>query len=84
MDALLRAKRNSENNNTSIHEVGLTEDHVLMTVGDVFGAGVETTTTVLKWSIAYLVHNPQVSCSQLAFRNQFLQWNLVDVLYIWH
>ncbi|XP_052428452.1 steroid 17-alpha-hydroxylase/17,20 lyase [Carassius gibelio] len=60
LDALLRAKRSSENNNTSTHDVGLTEDHVLMTVGDIFGAGVETTTTVLKWSIAYLVHNPQV------------------------
>ncbi|XP_055027258.2 steroid 17-alpha-hydroxylase/17,20 lyase [Misgurnus anguillicaudatus] len=58
MDALLRAKRSSENNNT--HDVSLTEDHILMTVGDIFGAGVETTTTVLKWSIAYLVHNPQV------------------------
>lgn len=58
LDALLRAKRSSENNNT--RDVGLTEDHVLMTVGDIFGAGVETTTTVLKWSIAYLVHNPQV------------------------
>ncbi len=61
LDALLRAKRSSENNNTNTHDVGLTEDHVLMTVGDIFGAGVETTTTVLKWSIAYLVHNPQVN-----------------------
>lgn len=62
LDALLRAKRSSENNNTSTHDyVGLTKDHVLMTVGDIFGAGVETTTTVLKWSIAYLVHNPPVN-----------------------
>ncbi|XP_076830022.1 steroid 17-alpha-hydroxylase/17,20 lyase [Brachyhypopomus gauderio] len=60
LDALLRAKRNAENNNTSTNDVGLTEDHLLMTVGDIFGAGVETTTTVLKWSIAYLIHHPQV------------------------
>uniref|UniRef100_A0A672NRG5 Cytochrome P450 family 17 subfamily A member 1 n=1 Tax=Sinocyclocheilus grahami TaxID=75366 RepID=A0A672NRG5_SINGR len=60
LDALLRAKRSSENNNTSTHDVGLTEDRVLRTVGDIFGAGVEITTTVLKWSIAYLVHNPPV------------------------
>ncbi|MBN3321572.1 CP17A lyase, partial [Atractosteus spatula] len=60
LDALLRAKRSSENNNTLAHDVGLTDDHLLMTVGDIFGAGVETTTTVLKWSIAYLIHHPQV------------------------
>ncbi|RXN23406.1 steroid 17-alpha-hydroxylase 17,20 lyase-like protein [Labeo rohita] len=55
LDALLRAKRSSENNNTSTHDVGLTEDHVLMTVGDIFGAGVETTTTVLKCVGEYAV-----------------------------
>ncbi|XP_028324143.1 steroid 17-alpha-hydroxylase/17,20 lyase [Gouania willdenowi] len=63
LDALLRAKRNAENNNTadiSAESVGLSDDHLLMTVGDIFGAGVETTTTVLKWAIIYLIHNPQV------------------------
>lgn len=63
LDALLRAKRNSENNNTAELSIGagsLTDDHVLMTVGDIFGAGVETTTTVLKWAVAYLIHHPEV------------------------
>ncbi|KAM9365021.1 steroid 17-alpha-hydroxylase/17,20 lyase [Pholidichthys leucotaenia] len=63
LDALLRVKRSAENNNTaeiSAESVGLTDDHLLMTVGDIFGAGVETTTTVLKWAIAYLIHHPQV------------------------
>ncbi|KAM8859949.1 steroid 17-alpha-hydroxylase/17,20 lyase isoform 1-T1 [Spinachia spinachia] len=63
LDALLRAKRSAENNNTAEitpESVGLSEDHLLMTVGDIFGAGVETTTTVLKWAIAYLIHHPQV------------------------
>ncbi|XP_034407755.1 steroid 17-alpha-hydroxylase/17,20 lyase [Cyclopterus lumpus] len=63
LDALLRAKRSAENNNTaeiSAESVGLSDDHLLMTVGDIFGAGVETTTTVLKWAIAYLIHYPQV------------------------
>lgn len=60
LDALLNAKSSSENNNISTHDVALTEDHLLMTVGDIFGAGVETTSTVLKWSIAYLIHHPQV------------------------
>ncbi|XP_023281611.1 steroid 17-alpha-hydroxylase/17,20 lyase [Seriola lalandi dorsalis] len=63
LDALLRAKRSAENNNTaevSAESVGLSEDHLLMTVGDIFGAGVETTTTVLKWAVIYLIHHPQV------------------------
>ncbi|XP_067384193.1 steroid 17-alpha-hydroxylase/17,20 lyase isoform X1 [Channa argus] len=63
LDALLRAKRSAENNNTaeiSADSVGLSEDHLLMTVGDIFGAGVETTTTVLKWAVTYLIHYPQV------------------------
>ncbi|KAM4615377.1 steroid 17-alpha-hydroxylase/17,20 lyase [Polymixia lowei] len=63
LDALLRAKRSAENNNTAqitMETVGLSDDHLLMTVGDIFGAGVETTTTVLKWAVAYLIHYPQV------------------------
>lgn len=60
LDALLNAKNNSENNNTNTQDIGLTDDHLLMTVGDIFGAGVETTTTVLKWSIVYLIHHPKV------------------------
>lgn len=63
LDALLRAKRSAENNNTvelTAVPVGLSDDHLLMTVGDIFGAGVETTTTVLKWALAYLIHHPQV------------------------
>ncbi|KAG7271102.1 hypothetical protein CRUP_005655 [Coryphaenoides rupestris] len=74
LDALLRAKRSAENHNTPAETgegegpgagpaaagVGLSDDHLLMTVGDIFGAGVETTTTVLKWAVAYLIHYPQV------------------------
>lgn len=68
LDALLRAKRSAENNNTaeiSTESVGLSDDHILMTVGDIFGAGVETTTTVLKWAINYLIHHPQVRYDDL-------------------
>ncbi|KAJ0066919.1 hypothetical protein NL108_004900 [Boleophthalmus pectinirostris] len=63
LDALIRAKRSAENNNTTELSLGpgaFTDDHLLMTVGDIFGAGVETTTTVLKWAVAYLIHHPQV------------------------
>ncbi|PIO14984.1 hypothetical protein AB205_0033090, partial [Aquarana catesbeiana] len=61
LDALLKAKLSMENNNSNVsQDVGLTEDHILMTVGDIFGAGVETTSTVLKWAVAYLLHYPEV------------------------
>ncbi|CAJ0952443.1 unnamed protein product [Ranitomeya imitator] len=61
LDALLKAKLSVENNNSNTsHDVGLTEDHILMTVGDIFGAGVETTSTVLRWAIVYLLHYPEV------------------------
>nr|AFM35728.1 17-alpha-hydroxylase [Thamnaconus septentrionalis] len=63
LDALLRAKRSADNNKPAeagAESVGLSDDHVLMTVGDIFGAGVETTTTVLKWAITFLIHHPQV------------------------
>lgn len=71
IDALLRAKRSAENNNTSeisAESVGLSDDHILMTVGDIFGAGVETTTTVLKWAITYLIHHPEVRLDQQQWR----------------
>ncbi|XP_037127328.1 steroid 17-alpha-hydroxylase/17,20 lyase-like [Syngnathus acus] len=63
IDALLRAKRNAHNNNTaemSSQPLGLSDDHILMTVGDIFGAGVETTVTVLRWAIIYLLYHPEV------------------------
>lgn len=64
MDALLRAKLNMENNNKHLFcEQELTDDYLLMTVADIFGAGVETTTTVLKWIVLYLLHYPEVVAS---------------------
>ncbi|XP_055044674.2 cytochrome P450 17A2 isoform X1 [Misgurnus anguillicaudatus] len=41
-------------------EDDITDDHVLMTAADAFGAGVETTSTTLLWTIAFLLHHPQV------------------------
>ncbi|XP_061692184.1 steroid 17-alpha-hydroxylase/17,20 lyase isoform X2 [Syngnathoides biaculeatus] len=63
IDVLLSAKRSAENNNTvefSTEDLGLSDDYILMTVGDIFGAGMETTITVLKWAIIYLIHHPEV------------------------
>ncbi|KAM7171096.1 steroid 17-alpha-hydroxylase/17,20 lyase isoform 2-T2 [Macrochelys suwanniensis] len=61
MDALLRTQLNMENNNSRLAlPLELTDDHLLMTVADIFGAGVETTSTVLKWAVLYLLHYPEV------------------------
>uniref|UniRef100_A0A8C8VEN0 Steroid 17-alpha-hydroxylase/17,20 lyase n=1 Tax=Pelusios castaneus TaxID=367368 RepID=A0A8C8VEN0_9SAUR len=61
MDVLLRTKLNMENNNSRPgQQLELTDDHLLMTVADIFGAGVETTTTVLKWAVLFLLHYPEV------------------------
>ncbi|XP_072552229.1 cytochrome P450 17A2 [Salminus brasiliensis] len=54
LDALLIGK------NGSAGEGDITDDHVLMTAAEAFGAGVETTSTTLLWTIAFLLHHPQV------------------------
>ena len=37
----------------------LSDDYIINTVGDMFSAGYETTSTTLRWAIAYLVHHPE-------------------------
>ncbi|XP_007938214.1 steroid 17-alpha-hydroxylase/17,20 lyase [Orycteropus afer afer] len=62
LDILIQAKMNSENNNEGSAQDSklLSDEHILTTVGDIFGAGVETTTSVMKWIVAFLLHNPQL------------------------
>ncbi|KAM6186467.1 steroid 17-alpha-hydroxylase/17,20 lyase [Rhynchocyon petersi] len=62
LDILLQAKMNSENNNDGPDQdlKLLSDEYILTTVGDIFGAGVETTTSVMKWIVAFLLHNPQL------------------------
>ncbi|XP_054437719.1 steroid 17-alpha-hydroxylase/17,20 lyase [Pteronotus mesoamericanus] len=62
MDVLIQAKMNSVNNNAGSDEESklFSDQHILATIGDIFGAGVETTTSVMKWTVAFLLHNPQV------------------------
>ncbi|XP_028298244.1 cytochrome P450 17A2 [Gouania willdenowi] len=56
LDALLKGKAGSGRS----HGEQITDDHVLMTAAEAFGAGVETTSTTLLWILAYLLHHPQV------------------------
>ncbi|PNJ87130.1 CYP17A1 isoform 2 [Pongo abelii] len=62
MDTLMQAKMNSDNGNAGPDQDSelLSDNHILTTIGDIFGAGVETTTSVVKWTVAFLLHNPQV------------------------
>ncbi|XP_063043463.1 steroid 17-alpha-hydroxylase/17,20 lyase [Engraulis encrasicolus] len=53
LDALLEGRG-------SDRDVGLSDDHVLMTAAEAFGAGVETTSTTILWAIAFLLHHPEV------------------------
>ncbi|KAI4888235.1 hypothetical protein NFI96_027965, partial [Prochilodus magdalenae] len=54
LDALLIGQSGSAG------ESDITDDHVLMTAAEAFGAGVETTSTTLLWTVAFLLHYPQV------------------------
>lgn len=67
LDLLIQAKKNSDNNNTGPDQDSklLSDKHILATIGDIFGAGVETTTSVVKWIVAFLLHDPQVGFSLL-------------------
>ncbi|XP_032889939.1 steroid 17-alpha-hydroxylase/17,20 lyase [Amblyraja radiata] len=60
LDSLLKAQENVKNNNSPIPGPHLTDDHLQMTMADIFGAGVETTSTTIAWIILYLLHHPQV------------------------
>ncbi|CAL1591059.1 unnamed protein product [Knipowitschia caucasica] len=53
LDALLRGQSDAKS------EV-ISDDHVLMTAAEAFGAGVETTSTAILWIIAYLLHHPEI------------------------
>lgn len=62
LDALLKGKTDSGPGQRSpgSEEERITDDHVLMTAAEAFGAGVETTSTTLLWILAYLLHHPEV------------------------
>ncbi|TDG99440.1 hypothetical protein EPR50_G00193420 [Perca flavescens] len=61
LDALLKGKTDRVPSQTSSgSEETITDDHVLMTAAEAFGAGVETTSTTLLWILAYLLHHPEV------------------------
>ena len=58
-DALLKVLKDTQEENPKI-KCSFTEDHVLMTLFDVFSAGTETTSSCILWAIIFFVTNPQV------------------------
>ncbi|XP_055976830.1 steroid 17-alpha-hydroxylase/17,20 lyase [Sorex fumeus] len=62
LDLLMQAKMNLDNNNATSNQNStlLSDEHILGTISDIFGAGVETTVSTIQWLIAYLLHYPQL------------------------
>jgi len=58
-DALLKAKKEAEDEDSSVKEF-LTDENLIMTMAEVFMAGLETTASTLCWALLYLLHNPEV------------------------
>ena len=58
-DTLLKTKKQAEDEDSSIKEF-LTDQHLIMTISEVFMAGMETTASTLCWALIYLIHNPDV------------------------
>ncbi|XP_015779092.1 PREDICTED: steroid 17-alpha-hydroxylase/17,20 lyase-like isoform X1 [Acropora digitifera] len=58
-DALIKAMKESQSEEQD-KVLSLTEDHVVLTMNDIFSAGLETTSTCVLWALAYLVRNPKV------------------------
>ena len=58
-DALLKAKKEAEEEDSSMKGF-LTDQNLIMTMSEVFMAGMETTASTLCWTLLYLIHNPGV------------------------
>ena len=58
-DALLKARKDAEDEDSSVKGF-LTDENLIMTMSEVFIAGMETTASTLCWALLYLIHNPEV------------------------
>ena len=58
-DALLKAMEDSQADSGAKSPL-ISEDRVVLTMNDIFSAGLETTSTCVLWALAYLVLNPKV------------------------
>jgi len=58
-DILLKTKKQAEDEDSSVKGF-LTDQHIIMTMSEMFLAGMETTASTLCWALLYLIHNPEV------------------------
>eukprot|EP00058_Branchiostoma_floridae_P026553 XP_002612044.1 hypothetical protein BRAFLDRAFT_60656 [Branchiostoma floridae] len=59
VDALLKAQAEAAAEGGRKAQRYLSDEHILTTVNDVFGGGMETSTTTLRWILAFLLHHPE-------------------------
>ncbi|XP_059804076.1 steroid 17-alpha-hydroxylase/17,20 lyase [Hypanus sabinus] len=58
-DALLKAQENAKNK-TQLPGPQLTDDHLMTTMADIHGAGIETTSIIFTWILFYLLQYPEI------------------------
>ena len=58
-DTLLKAKKEAEEEDSS-NKGFLTDERLILTMGEVFMAGMETTSSSLCWTLLRLIHNPKI------------------------
>lgn len=58
-DALLNAFYEAKGEDNKVSQL-LTEDHLIMTMNDVFNAGIQSTIATLLWILSYMVNYPHV------------------------
>ena len=59
ISGLIRAQKEAEDLDAEDRAALLSDDYLVNTIEDMFVAGYETTSTTLKWAIAFLVNYPQ-------------------------
>ena len=58
-DALLKAKKEAEEEDSAVKEF-FTDEHVILTMSEIFIAGLETTASTVCWALLHLIHNPKI------------------------
>jgi len=59
ISGLLHAKHKAERESNEMQAAFLSDDYFVNTIEDMFAAGYETTSTTMKWAIAFLVNYPK-------------------------